>query len=144
MRSKRRIGRLGFALSALLAVSTLAGWMAATSAAGAAAGLLDGKIFAGKMGEVGKATGDKDQFIFQGGTFRSRACDAYGFAAAPYTATKNADGTITFTAETESAKEGKMSWKGTVFDDAIDGTVSWVKPGQKAIDYWFKGGRKKK
>ena len=36
-----------------------------------------------------------------------------------------------------------MTWKGTVKGEAIDGTVSWSKAGQKTIDYWFKGMLKK-
>lgn len=128
MRTSRRLGTLGLLLLLLPAL-----------ASAAAAGLLDGKTFAGETGKVGETTGDKDGFVFANGTFRSTVCDRYGFAAAPYTANRKADGSIAFTAETASATEGKMAWKGTVKGGALDGTVAWSKPGQKTIDYWFKG-----
>ena len=134
MRTSRRIGKLGPLLVLLLFLSSLPVH---------AASLLDGRTFAGETGEVGKATGEMDGFIFKDGTFRSTACDQYAFNAAPYTATKGAGGVIAFTVTTTSPKEGRMDWKGTVQGDAIDGTVSWSKAGQRTIAYWFKGAVKK-
>jgi hypothetical protein len=141
---------------ALLTVLALAGLGAATAAhaanaataANAAAagsgspGLLDGKSFAGELGEKGKAKGDKDEFVFKAGTFRSAACDAYGFGDASYRATREG-ASIAFTAETHSPKEGTMSWSGRVTGDHIEGTVTWAKEGKAPAEYWFRAQLKK-
>src|SRR5260370_22952269 len=59
-------------------------------AAESANGMLDGKTFSGTLGEKGEIKGDQDNYVFKDGTFRSTACDVYGFSAAAYTA--KADG----------------------------------------------------
>lgn len=137
MRRPLWLGTLG------LAALTLA--LAAGRPAGgqAPAGALDGKIFTATTGEAGKPTGEKDELIFKDGTFRSVACDPYGFASAPYTATKNADGSMAFEAKTSSPKEGTIRWQGKVQGEAIAGTYVWEKVGQKPISYWFKGSLRK-
>ena len=111
-------------------------------AAESATGILDGKTFSGTLGEKGTTKGDKDDYVFKDGTFRSTACDAYGFGAAAYTAKAEGDA-IAFESTTHSAKEGEMAWKGTVKGDAVAGTVVWKKVGKAAKDYWFKGTLKK-
>lgn len=109
----------------------------------AAYGMLDGKTFEGQGAEKGKQAGEeKDNFIFADGKFRSIGCDAYGFTATPYTATKNGDA-VNFEAHATSEKEGTNHWKGTIKGDSIEGTFVWSKPGQKDIEYWFKGTLKK-
>ena len=105
-------------------------------------GALDGKTFAGDMGEKGKAKGDKDELVFKDGKFHSVACEKYGFGDAAYTATVNG-GTTAFEAVTTSTKEGKMKWSGTVAGDKLDGTATWYKDGQAPIEYWFKTDLKK-
>jgi hypothetical protein len=70
-------------------------------------GALDGKTFAGEMGETGKDKGEKDELVFKDGKFTSVACEQYGFGDAPYTTSVSGD-TTTFEADTVSAKEGKM------------------------------------
>ncbi|HEY6148503.1 MAG TPA: hypothetical protein VIZ69_12420 [Thermoanaerobaculia bacterium] len=104
----------------------------------APAGTLDGKTFAGESGEKGKTKADKDTVKFAAGRFRSVACDAYGFGDAPYVATTAPDGSISWTAETASPKEGKIQWKGKVKGDKLDGTYVWMKSGQAPIEYWMK------
>jgi hypothetical protein len=104
--------------------------------------MLDGKKFSGTLGEKGKTKGDKDDYVFKDGTFRSTACDIYGFSAAVYTAKAEGDA-IAFESTTQSIKEGEMAWKGTVKGDAVTGTVVWKKVGKAAKDYWFKGTLKK-
>ena len=101
-------------------------------------GPLDGQRFAGETGEMGQEKGDPEEFVFQNGEFDPLACHQYGFSAAPYEARAAADG-VHFTAETVSAKEGRMKWSGTVLGDRIEGTVVWEKEGQAPIEYWFKG-----
>jgi hypothetical protein len=104
---------------------------------------LDGRTFVVEGGEKGKpAEKQKDDVIFKAGKFRSTGCDPYGFAEAPYQ-TKKEGGAIAFESSTTSAKEGKIHWKGNVQGDAISGSYVWSKPGQKDIEYWFKGTAKK-
>ena len=100
---------------------------------------LDGKTFVGEVGEKGKTKGDKDQFVFKDGTFRSTACDQYGFTATPYRST--AQGTaVMFEAAAISPTDGEMGWKGTAKDDGtLEGTATWTKSGQAPTEYWFKG-----
>ena len=124
-------------LACLVAVLGLARAAAAADAKGA----LDGKTFVGETGEKGKAAGakaEKDTLHFADAKFHSTGCDAYGFTEAPYTATTAADGTIQWTSEATSAKEGKIHWKGTVKGDTLTGTFTWTKAGQAPIDYWVK------
>lgn len=108
----------------------------------AAAGILDGKSFTGEMMQAGKKTGEKDEFVFAEGKFRSTGCDQYGFTAVSYTATTKA-GVTTFTSEATSETDGKMAWKGTVKGDTIEGTAVWTKEGQTPTQYHFKGMLKK-
>jgi hypothetical protein len=136
MRRPLWLGTLGLVALAL-------SFALAPVAAAAAGGALDGKVFTGTSGEAGRSTGDKDELIFKDGTFRSTACDPYGFGAASYTVTKNPDGSLAFTATTSSPKEGTIRWRGNVQDDAIAGTYVWEKTGQKPISYWFKGSLRK-
>ncbi len=105
-----------------------------------AAGALDGKTFAGEIGEKGKTTGDKDKFVFRDDTFRSTACDKYGFTAASYTAKAEGD-TVSFEAEATSKTDGIMKWMGKAKGGAVVGTALWTKNG-KTMEYWFKGAKK--
>lgn len=100
-------------------------------------GALDGKTFAGKLGETGKK-GDKDEFIFKDGTFESKACEKYGFGNAPYTTTAG-EHTTTFKAETTNDKGDKMEWEGTVAGILISGTATLNQEGKPPVEYWFKG-----
>ena len=102
---------------------------------------LNNKIFIGEMGKVGATKGDKDEFIFKAGQFRSSACDSYGFSSAPYKITVNGN-IISFEAQTKSPTDGTMKWKGTVKGNAIEGTATWIKDGKKPIEHWFKGASK--
>jgi hypothetical protein len=116
---------------------------AACLAAGVAGShLLDGKTYVGDSSQKGKEEKQKDTLIFEKGTFRSTACDQYGFTAAPYTAKKEG-GVITFTADSTSEKEGKNHWEGTVTDNSVQATLTWTKEGQAPIEYTFTGTLKK-
>ncbi len=122
---------------ALLALLALVAALHAPAAA-ATAGALDGQTFQGQVGEKDETDGDADTFVFADGTFRSAACDAYGFTATPYTASAEGEATR-FEAVATSEKEGTMTWKGTVAGDAIEGTAVWEKPDQAPMEYWFEG-----
>jgi hypothetical protein len=108
----------------------------------AAAGPLDGKTFSVQMGKKGKASSKPDDLMFADGTFRSTACDAYGFTAAPYEGKQEGDKS-TFTANAKSPKQGTMSWTGTVQGDAVSGEATWSRVRRQPVRYWFKGSLKK-
>ena len=48
-------------------------------------GILDGKTFAGKNGEIGKKSSEDDEIKFENGKFFSVGCGKYGFGDAEYT-----------------------------------------------------------
>jgi hypothetical protein len=102
---------------------------------------LDGKTFRGEIKDMEKAQGNPDTFIFADGTFRSTACDAYGYRPAPYTATQQ--GAVwTFTAETHSPTWGTMTWKGTIKGSVIEGTATRSKDGKVVGEQVFLGANK--
>ncbi len=127
-------------LLATLAAALLAG-TASLCLAQAAAGALDGQMFAGEFGKPGKKAEGKDELIFREGRFRSTACDPYKFGDAPYTTTADGDATR-FEAETESPKYGRMKWTCRVQGDVLDGTFVWTKKNGKTVEYWIKANRK--
>ena len=100
--------------------------------------VLDGRTFVVETAEKGKPKSETDELSFAAGRFRSKACDPYGFATAPYRAVTK-DGATSFEAETASAKEGRIRWQGTVKGELAEGTYVWSKSGQADIAYWFKG-----
>ncbi|MBK7975090.1 MAG: hypothetical protein IPK07_18010 [Deltaproteobacteria bacterium] len=137
---RRRWTRVPVTLLVAVGIATIAadpGAVRAQAASVARPQLLDGWTYVGHLGERGKTPGDEDTLRFDGGLFHSTACEAYGFGRAPYTAAKVGDA-IVFTAETTSEKEGRMVWTGTVTSHKLDGTATWTKPGQRAIEYWVK------
>jgi len=99
---------------------------------------LDGRWFKVEVGEKGKPKAEDDQISFTAGKLHSKACDPYGFGSGAYKATVK-DGVTSFEAETTSAKEGKIRWKGTVKGDLVEGLYVWTKAGQADIEYWLKG-----
>ena len=103
---------------------------------------LDGQTFVGEIGKQGQAKGDKDTFAFKEGKFRSTACDPYGFKEASYQ-TASVGEVMIFSATAVSPKEGQMMWKGSLKGDQLEGTATWVKPGQPVVENWFKGKLKK-
>jgi len=103
---------------------------------------LEGRRFEGVFLERGKTKGDADTLTFQGGRFRSSACDRYGYGDAPYRATMAGD-TVTFEAETESPKYGKLLWRGTVRGDKLDATVLMPREGKAPIENWVVAGAAK-
>lgn len=100
---------------------------------------LDGRNFEGVVLERGKTSGDADTLIFNDGRFRSTACDQYGYADGPYTAWVSGD-TITFEAETQSPKYGKLLWKGAVRGHKLDGTLTMVRDGKASGEKWVVAG----
>jgi len=125
-------------IAAVLVTFGLLGLAGATPVV--AAGSLDGKTYTGMIGKTGE-TGDPDNFIFTDGTFRSTACDQYGYTAAPYNVMEE-DGKTVFSSTTENSGGNAMAWKGTVNGDAVEGTVVMSPKDGKPQTFWFKGERK--
>jgi hypothetical protein len=99
---------------------------------------LDGKIFAGEIGQKGEKAGDKDNLIFKDGKFVSTACEKYGFGTAPYTVATG-QGNTTFEALADGGKGGTMKWKGAIKQDSLTATVVWSKPGKPDQEFWYRG-----
>lgn len=102
-------------------------------------GFLDGKRFDGVVIERGKTAGDPDTVLFDHGRFRSTACDQYGYADGPYTATASADG-VSFEAQTESTRGGRLLWRGVIRDGRLDGTLTMVRDGRTVGEKWILAG----
>src|SRR6185436_2943377 len=119
----------------MVAVALLTGTAVAATKS---SGLLDGKTFVGETGEKGKGKGEPETFVFADGKFDPLQCHPYGFGAAASTATA-ASGRVGFEAETVSATQGKMRWKGTALGVSFQGTMVWTKKGQAPVEYWFHG-----
>ncbi|NRF67290.1 hypothetical protein HLB44_09870 [Aquincola sp. S2] len=100
---------------------------------------LDGRSFHGVVLERGKTAGDADTLSFEGGRFRSSACDRYGYGDGPYTATAR-DGAVHFEAETRSAKYGALRWHGVVRGARLDGTLTMMRDGEPAGEKWVLAG----
>jgi hypothetical protein len=102
---------------------------------------LDGRKFAGVVLECGKTEGDADTLVFHDGRFRSTACDKYEYGDGAYTA-KAADGEVSFQAQTESPKYGKLLWEGVVRGKRLDATFTMVRDGKTLGEKWVLAGEK--
>ncbi len=112
---------------------------AVAPAAHAQGASLDGRRFDGVFLERGKTSGDADTLTFQGGRFRSSACDRYGYSDAPYKASVAGDA-VGFEAETVSPKYGKLQWKGVVRGDKLDATATSLREGKAPVENWVVAG----
>jgi hypothetical protein len=101
---------------------------------------LEGRTFDGIVLECGKTSGDADSLIFRNGRFRSTACDRYQYGDAAYAVVTSGD-TVTFSAETESPKYGKLRWQGVVRGKRLDGTLTMVRDGQVLGEKWVLAGQ---
>ena len=101
--------------------------------------MLDGRNFVGIVLECGKTEGDADTIVFKNGRFRSTACDRYEYGDGAYTA-KAEDGPVTFEAQTESPKYGKLIWRGVVRGRRLDGTLTMVRDGKTLGEKWLLAG----
>jgi hypothetical protein len=122
-------------------------WLALTLAIAASGfalaepGALDGKKFEGVFIERGKTSGDADVLTFKDGRFRSSACDRYGYSDAPYKSVATGDA-VTFEAETESAKYGRLAWKGVIRNGKLDATAVMLRQGKPPVENWVVAGSK--
>jgi|SRR5882672_5595262 len=113
---------------------------ASVAPAGGGSDPLDGRTFEGIVLECGKTSGDADSLIFKNGRFRSTACDRYDYGDGAYTAVTSGDA-VTFSAETESPKYGKLRWHGVVRGKRLDGTLFMLRDGQAVGEKWVLAGQ---
>ena len=107
----------------------------------ASEGLLDGKVFTGPTGKIGKDATETDELKFENGKLYSVGCAEWGFEWGDYS-TKVEGDDIGFEAVTTSPKNGKIVWSGTVKGDTMDATYIWTKKswyGERKQEKWFKG-----
>jgi hypothetical protein len=108
-------------------------------------GILDGKTFVGKNGEIGKSGSEDDEIKFENGKFLSIGCAKYGFGDAEYT-TKVDGGRIFFTADIYSDKYGRITYSGAVNSNDLNATFIWFEKGKYGTPEqikWWKGSIKK-
>ena len=115
----------------------------AAPAAEAASGLLDGMtIEASFVDAAGKKQGD-DKLVFASGKLDAQALHkAYAFEPAAYTALKEKNGTLSFTATLTSAEHGSLVVEGRLAKRAASGKRTWSKPGKQPIEHAFTGSAK--
>ena len=113
--------------------------------ASAQTAVLDGKAFVAEAGMKGKGVEEKgDILTFKDGKFHSSSCDQYGYGQGNYKASASGDA-VQFEAETQSEKDGRLVWKGTVRGSEIEGTFvhyrkGWLlNPNPEPQEHWFKG-----
>jgi len=111
-------------------------------------GSLDGKVFVADAGPKGKPANEKgDVITFADGQFHSKICDQWGYGRGAVTATQQGDA-IAFEAETHSAKDGRLVWRGVVRGPVIEGGFvhyrkpSTLRPNPEPQEHWFKGAAK--
>lgn len=115
--------------------------LAAPTVVRADAGQLDGKSFEGVFIQRGKTSGDAETVVFKDGRFRSIACDRYGYSDSAYRTTQDGDA-IVFEAETESAKYGRLLWKGVIRGQKLDATATMIRQGKPPVENWVVAGTK--
>ena len=103
-----------------------------------AAPALDGRTYTGDLKMGDDAKGDPDTFIFKAGTFRSTACDEYGYESAPYTATEK-DGVTTFHSQTKNKSGATMNWEGKIVKEKVSGTAVMKTASGEATNATFSG-----
>lgn len=104
---------------------------------------LDGKSFSGELGLLGKPASATDLLVFDKGMFVSKGCEARcGYTAAEYQVSSEGD-RYQVKSETPCLKsDAIIQWQGTVDDDSIEGTFTWInKRWYWSFEkvFWFKG-----
>lgn len=99
---------------------------------------LDGKTFKGTVTESSDKSVSKDNFVFDKGTFRSTACDEYGYTAAPYKSTAK-NGETQFSSTTKNTGGDTISWQGTIHGAKITGSAERKTASGKTFHMTFTG-----
>ena len=105
-------------------------------------GPLDGQVFIGEFGPIGKPAKGTDKWIFSEGGFRSESCVECGFPENVYTSAAGSGGTHFSSTTGCPVSDAVIVWKGIVKDGEIDGVFTWTKKRwYRTITkkYWFKG-----
>ena len=100
---------------------------------------LDGRSFRVDLGRKGEGREETEVVEFAGGRFHSPLCDAYGFGSGAYTTRALPGGGLEFEATCTSTTDGTNVWRGVVRDRTIEGTLTWSKPGEAAVEHWLRG-----
>lgn len=103
--------------------------------------LLDGNVYGVDYGPSGEPSLGKDVLTFLDGTFASRGCARYGFAAAPYWL-RLADGRIHFKCEMTSPEMGIFAFVGQVAGPDITATSLWTRKRwyrTVRLESWYRG-----
>jgi len=87
---------------------------------------LEGMTFVGEISERGSQRGDRSEFTFKDGKFRSSVCTQHGFGDGVYKATVEG-GVIAFETETVSEEYGRQVWKAVVRGHTLEGTAVWYR-----------------
>ena len=130
-------------IATLISVATL--FILPAANLGAQTTSLDGKVFVTDAGEKGKPADEKADIItFKDGKFHSSSCDQYGYNKGIYKTSAEGDA-IVFEVETQSDKDGRLVWKGSVRGDQIEGNFMHYRKGgffnsnPAPVEHWFKG-----
>ena len=79
---------------------------------------------------------------FKGGNFTSSECAKAGFKPVEYKEEMSPGGlAASFTAESQSEKEGKAKWHGNVTAGEMRGEMTWTKKDGTVVEYTIKGER---
>ena len=102
-------------------------------------GILDGKTFVGKNGEIGKSGFEDDEIKFENGKFLSVGCAKYGFGDADYTTKVDGD-KVFFSADIYSKKYGRITYSGMVKGNDLKATFVWFDKGKyskpEQVKWW--------
>ena len=90
-------------------------------------GILDGLMFTGQLGPLGKPADINDTFVFKDGMFVSTECEKRcNYPARPYFS-RHVGENIEFISETRCPdKDAKIVWRGTIKDGIITGIYTWT------------------
>ena len=80
--------------------------------------------------------GFDDEFVFADGQFTSKALQAHGFKPGPYRFETEGDD-VEWSADKESATEGKAGWGGRVNGNTTSGNFHWLKNNGTSLFYKF-------
>lgn len=106
-------------------------------------GILDGLVFSGELGLLGKPADVKDKLVFADGMFVSTECEKRcNYPARPYFVRQRGE-KIEFVSETQCpTKDAKIVWRGTVDNETISGEATWtVNRWYWTVEkkFWFEG-----
>lgn len=101
------------------------------------AGELDGRVFAGELGEKAKSSGAREEIRFANGRLHSTTALARGFTDAIYVAHPEGE-TTSFMAQASDPVAGTVSWMGTVKGGTLEAVVTWAKPSGAPTESWVR------